>query len=153
MCPARLNKRDARVIETGQDALQVVLWWNRVGVEDGNEISPGPRQALRQGAGFEACSVPAADVLDVQAFGPQPRNQPADNGRGLVGRVVQNLDLQAVARIVELRYGAHHAFRNVELVVDRHLHREARPLGGGGEGAPAPPPPAAGGGGGRGGGA
>ena len=44
----------------------------------------------------------------------------------LVGRVVQDLDLEQLARIIDLADGVDQPIRDVHLVVDRELDRDRR---------------------------
>jgi hypothetical protein len=48
--------------------------------------------------------------------------------RSLVGGIIQHLDLQPLSGIVELGYGVNQSFQDVELIVDRQLHRNDRPF-------------------------
>ena len=60
------------------------------------------------------------------------RAVPVDAGAGdalrLVGRVVEHLDLEEIARVVDLRDGVDEPLRHVHLVEDRQLDRDARQL-------------------------
>ena len=46
----------------------------------------------------------------------------------LVGRIVEDLDLQQIARIVDLADGIDQPIRDVHLVEDRELDRHARQI-------------------------
>jgi hypothetical protein len=70
-------------------------------------------------------------VADVDPDASRLGDGAGDDRRGLVGRVVEHLDLEAITRIVERADGFDDATAHVELVVDRDLHRDHRevPIG------------------------
>ncbi len=74
---------------------------NKVGVEDADEIAPRRRQARLERAGFVADAIRPMDQLDIEAALRQPSDARAREGAGLIGGIVQHLDLQTLARIIE----------------------------------------------------
>ena len=71
-------------------------------------------------------AIDAVEVVDVEAArGVAAHRQLGDLGR-LVGRVVEHLDLEQLARVVDLADRVDQPVRDVHLVVDRQLDGDAR---------------------------
>ena len=116
----------ARGEERRQGAPQPAGRGHEIGVEDGDKFPGGALQPGAQRPGFE----PPA-VFPPQHPDPAPPAAPeggalVHNGAGRVRRVVQDLDLQAVQGIVELRHGVYQPGRDLRLVVERELHGHHR---------------------------
>ena len=75
-----------------------------------SRLEPAAIRAVQEG-NLHSCHRMSPD----RAFG--------DGGR-FIGGVVQNLDLQELARIVQLAHGIDQPVRDVHLVVDRQLYRD-----------------------------
>ena len=101
---------------------------HEVGVEDGDVLALRGPEPVLQGARLEAGPVHPVDVDDVEPFLPQPIHPGAGDGPGLVGRVVEHLDLQEVARVVHLGHRPDEAVGDVELVEDGQLDGDPRQL-------------------------
>jgi len=78
-----------------------------------------------EGAGLEAAAIGAADMMNVQIRG-QVAEVAFDDFASVVGRVVEDLDLEPVARIVEGSHGVEQPGDDVAFVVDRQLQRHSR---------------------------
>jgi len=124
--PAGLDHADAGVGELVDDAADPVGPGDEVGVEDGDEIALGDFEAFLEGSGLEAVAVGAMDVVDglgrksFGASGIALHDGLGDDG-GFVGGVVEELDLEAVARVVEAAAGVDEAVDNELLVIDGEL--------------------------------
>ena len=98
VAPARLDHPDLRVGEVAEGLLEDVGRGHEVGVEDEDELAGGGAQAGVEGARLVAGAVGAVQVVDVEAELAVVLDGAArDRGR-LVGRVVEDLDLEPVLR-------------------------------------------------------
>ena len=99
--PARLHHADGGFGEVMDDLHDPVAWGDEVGVEDGDELALGVLEAGIERACFIAVAVLAVEIDDglrghaVEAGGVAFDDLPGNLG-GLVGRVVEDLDLEAV---------------------------------------------------------
>ena len=101
---------------------------DEVGVEDGDELAGGVLHAFGERAGLVADAVVAVDVLDRIALGgPFVDGGLGDLG-GVVGGVVEHLDLEPVERVVEQAGGVDDPLGDHVLVVHRQLDGDAREL-------------------------
>ena len=99
---------------------------NEVGVEDGDELAlRDPHRGLER-PGLVARAIGAMDVDDVDAVVGIAHHGALRHNARLVGRVVQHLDLEQLARVVELADGVDQPVRHVHLVVDRKLDGDLR---------------------------
>src|ERR1044072_180517 len=126
--PAHLRAAHERVCEEVNELAQAVGARHEVGVEDGGPLALRRLQAVLQRAGLEARAVFAVDVSDVEAFGAVAGDFARRTLARLVGRVVEHLNLKAVARVVYRRHGGEQALNDVDLVEERELHGDARQL-------------------------
>ena len=126
--PARLDHRDLRIDEERHRPVEKVLGRDEVRIEDGDELALGDLHAGLERASLVACAIGSMDVGDVDAlrriaphglFGHAPR---------FVGRIVEDLDLEQLARILQSTDGVDETIRHVHLVVDRELDRDRREL-------------------------
>ena len=67
---------------------------HEVGVEDGDQLAPGALEAGCQRSGLEAAAVGPVEVVDVDPETALLFHHLGDDAGGLVGRVVEDLDLQ-----------------------------------------------------------
>ena len=112
--------------ELVDDAVKPVGRRDEVGVEDGDELALGDLEAFFECAGLVAVAVGAVEVDDGlrrEAFGAGGialDDGFGDDG-GLVGGVVEDLDLEAVARILDAAAGVDEAVDDELLVIDGEL--------------------------------
>src|SRR5205085_1266186 len=99
--PARLDEADLRVREVVHGLPEHVRERGEVGVEDRDELALRGLEAVREGARLEALAALAADELDVGAARAPLGDLAARDLERLVDRVVEDLHLEAVARVVE----------------------------------------------------
>ena len=127
VAPAGLHHPDPRILEVGDEPLEEIRRGQEVGVEDRDEVALGQLQAVLQGAGFVALAVGAADVDDVEAALLPVANAPHSQGRRLVGRDVEHLDVEAVAGIDQPGARIDEPLDDERFVVERQLDRHMRP--------------------------
>jgi hypothetical protein len=95
--PADLDHTDLGVGEAAGDPAQKIRLGHEVGVEDEDQLAGRGGQPGLERAGLEAGAVTPVVVLDVAAELDEPRAFGAAKVGGVVGRIVQDLDLQPVA--------------------------------------------------------
>ncbi len=125
--PTRLHHPDPRIGEGREQPLQQVARWHEVGIEDEHELAPRPRQAVGEGPRFVTGAASAPQVLDGDAARRVLRDARARQFHGFIVRVVQDLDLEPVAGIIEGADRINEPLYNAALVVDRQLHGDHRP--------------------------
>ena len=81
------------------------------------QLTDALNESRRQSAAFESRAIGAMQVLDRMACGGQALAAPPDNVRGVIGRIVQNLNLQAVARVIQRADGLYDPIGDVALSV------------------------------------
>ena len=122
--PARLHHAHFGIGEV-MDALQQKIGGrNKISVKDGDEFSRRCSQSFRQSARFVALTIVAVQVLDRMSQGGVALHQKAGDFNGFVGRVVEQLDVEVLARIVEPADGVEQPIYHVLLVEDRQLHSD-----------------------------
>jgi len=84
------------------------------------------RQAGFQRSGLVADSVDAVQVADIKPAKRVTPHRPLGDGRGLVGRIIQDLDLEQILRIIHLADGVDEPVGDVHLVENRELHGDTR---------------------------
>ena len=101
---------------------------DEVGVEDRHEVAARDLQALVERAGLVAGAILAMDVLDVDALQRVPAHRELGDLPRLIGRVVQHLDLEQLARVFDLADRIEQPIDDVHLVVERQLDGDDRKL-------------------------
>ena len=126
MIPARLDHTDARMAEVVDHVAEEPRLGHEIGVEESDEFAARQAQPMGQRTRLEADPAAPPHVHDVVPETAHPGHHRPGDARGLVVGVVENLDLQAVGRILEPAGRADHALDHVDLVVDRKLDRDRR---------------------------
>jgi hypothetical protein len=126
MAPARLDHADVVLGEVRQRALEEVGRRDEVGVENGHELARRLLQTSFQRPGLVAAAVHTVEIGDIQTPGGMPSNRELGDLLGLVGRVVQNLDLEQVARILNSAHRFNESIDDVHLVIERQLDGDGR---------------------------
>ena len=126
MGPAGLHHPDLRIGEVMDGAHQKIFRRSEVGVENGNEFALRRLHPLRQRARFEALAIRAVMVGDGIAQRRIALHQTASHVDGLVGRVVQHLNVELFPRIFQLADRLQQPLHNILLVEDRQLHGDPR---------------------------
>src|SRR5271165_5814962 len=102
MGPAGLHHADARSGEMVNGAQQEVRGWDKVGVEDRDELALGGFQTLGQSTGLESCPVGAMMVGDGTSHRRVVCDQSAGYGLGFIGGIVEHLDVELLPWIFHL---------------------------------------------------
>ncbi len=126
MPPARLDHAHFRVAEVRQRLEEEVRRRHEVRVENRDEICLRQLESSFEGAGLIAAAVDAMDIRDVEAARRVAADRQLGDIRGLVRRVVEDLNLQQLARVIHLADRVDQSVRDVHLVVNRQLDRDAR---------------------------
>ena len=126
MTPSHLHHPYPGIGEVIDGAFQRVGRRDEIGVENENELAFRAVQAGRERPGFEALSIVSMTILDVEAFGFQAGGFARGNLAGFIRRVVQNLDLKPVSRVVEAADRPNEPANDVVLIEDRQLHGDER---------------------------
>ncbi len=108
------------------DLHQPILWWHEVRVEDGNEFAGGGLKACVQRSRFVAVTILAMHIDDGVAESAVPLHHLSSHFLGLVGGVVEHLDLETVVRILHVAAGLKQAVDHELLIEDGQLYRYAR---------------------------
>ena len=126
--PARLHDRQPRVAEVRHGPPEEVARRHEVGVEDRDELAARRLESCLERAGLVPDAVRPVDVLDVEsARGLAPNGELGDVAR-LVGRIVEDLNLEELERVVDRADRVDEPIDDVHLVVDRQLDGDDRPL-------------------------
>ena len=121
VAPARLHHADLRIGEVVNGAREEIGGREEIGVEDGDQFAGGGLQAFLQRAGFEAVAVGAVMILDGISQGAIALDQRLGEGRGVVGGIVQHLDLQQFLRVLHLDDFFDQPLHHIALVIKGKL--------------------------------
>ena len=127
MIPAGLHHADLGIAERGYRAPQEIPAGHEVRIEDGDEFPLGRLETVLERARLETVAFRAADTTNPgQATTARRRilKQGVYPLGRVVGRVVEDLNLEPVRRIVQVEHGENQLRRNVALVVDWQLDRD-----------------------------
>jgi hypothetical protein len=126
VAPPRLDHPDLRIGEVREQSEQEVPRRDEIRVEDRDIFAARDLQAGLERARLVTDAVPAVQVLDVDPLGRVAPHRELGNTLGLVGRVVEHLDLQQLARIIDGAHRLDQPVGDVHLVVERKLDRDRR---------------------------
>jgi hypothetical protein len=119
VAPAGLDHRDLLVAEVRHQPREEIGRRQEVGVEDGDELASRDLEAGFERAGFEAAAIRAVVVLDVDALRCEAPDGELGDAAGLVRRVVEHLDLEQLARVLDTADSVDEPVGHVHLVVQR----------------------------------
>ena len=102
--------------------------WNEVGIKDGDVLVRTLPRARSQGAGFIALAAFAAQMLNLKSATFQLGELAPNQLNCPVGRIVQYLNLELFARVVEGSHGINQSDRDIGFVVERELNSDRRQL-------------------------
>src|SRR5438132_13406348 len=97
MAPTGLDHTDLGIGEEMDRALKQVPRWNQIRIENADELARGRFESDRERASFEAGAIDAMNQLDIETTLPQFPRARGGHFASIVGRIVQNLDLQQVS--------------------------------------------------------
>jgi len=128
VAPARLHHADVRLAEMGHEPRQEITRRDEVGVEDADEL---PTRALEAASSAPALyprrSVRCRYLMSTpSAAKAKTPHRELRNTPRLVGRVVQHLDLQTLARVLDPADGLDQSVGDVHFVEERQLDRDER---------------------------
>ena len=121
MTPTRLHHAHGRIRKYGNRATEKIWRWDEVRVEDRDELATGDLQTRLEGSGLESSAIVPMEVADVDPLGDVPADRRLRDLPCFVDRVVQYLDLEQLARVVELAHRIDQPIRDVHLIEDRKL--------------------------------
>ncbi len=127
--PAGLHHADLWISEMVNALQEEVGRRNKVGVEDGDELALRGLQASFEGSGFVAFAIGAVEVDHRISERGVAIDEQARDFHGFVGRIVEQLDVELVFRVIEAADGIEKAVDYVLLIEDRQLHGDARQFG------------------------
>lgn len=127
MAPPALHTSQALVPEEVWNGLQKkIAWRKKICVEDGQEFPSCVGKP-----GFECTRLKSAAIGTVKVYSLDPLNPKTFNGAPskcsrLVRRIVQHLDLEPVARVIQTTGACNQALDDGTFVVDRKLYGDRR---------------------------
>src|SRR5713226_4904354 len=124
--PAHLRAADNRVGEVMDQLAQEIRLGHKVGIEDRNQIAFRRLHAMLQRARFESRAIVAMKVMNIETGPRVSIDRRARDVDCLVGGIVQHLNLQTVARVIDLNHRLHQTLDDIHLVKERKLHGDAR---------------------------
>src|SRR5215212_1290421 len=128
MRPAHLRTTNHWIGEEVDELAQAVGLRNKVGVEDCEQLTLGKLVAVLQRSGFESRAIGAVNIVDIKTLRRILRYDCFRDLDCLICRIVENLDLQLVVRIVECGHGFEQTIYHVQLVKEWKLDRDSRQL-------------------------
>ena len=136
MLPAGLNHADPGIRHRREELFEEAGLGDEIGVENEDVVACRRLETRGEGARLVAAAGGAVEDRDVDAPPPPLAGAQPGQGGGLVGGVVEDLDLEEVAGVGEAAGGVDEALDDVPLVVDGELDGDG---GMGGEGGRGPP--------------
>ena len=127
--PARLHHADLGIGEMVHGALQKIDGRDEIGVENRDHFAGSGLQTVFERPGLVSVPVGPVDVLDGQAGIAILADQFLGEGMRIVGGIVQHLDLEQVAGIIDLGGFLQQAFDHEALIENRELDGDARQFG------------------------
>src|SRR5438132_11629486 len=126
MTPAGLDHSDLQVAEVIDDVFEEIGWRNEIRIEDCDQLSSRRFQAVLQRTGFESMPVRTMHMMNIETKLPMFGNTCRGNLNSAIGGVVEELNLEQLARITDVACRFHEPLDDIHLVVDRQLNRDAR---------------------------
>src|SRR5919109_2260997 len=123
MSPPRLNHPDFRVAEIVHNIFEEIGCGNEIGIEDCDEIAGGDLQAVLQSACLETMTVRAVNMINIEAKRLMFRHTGGGDLDGAVRRIIENLNLEKLARIANIACRLDEPLDHVHFVVNRKLYR------------------------------
>src|SRR6266536_5149383 len=106
MSPTRLDHSDFRIGEKINGALEQVGLRNKIGVENTDKIAFGGLESCGESTGFETGAIDSMDELNVEAPPAQFIRAGRSQFPSIIGRIIQDLDLEKLPRVVQFADGA-----------------------------------------------
>src|ERR1700719_1814189 len=102
MAPSGLDHPNFRVSKKVNRSLKQIPRRHKIRVENTDKFPSGRFQSARQGAGFETSAIDPMNQLNVVTALAQFFRARGGNFAGIIGRIIEDLDLKTFARIIEL---------------------------------------------------
>src|ERR1035438_9424493 len=128
IAPAGLHDADSRVGEMLDGAREEIRRRDEIGIENGDEFACGGLQSFLQRAGFEALAIVAVMVFDGEPQSAIALHQRRGKWGGVVGGIVQHLDLEQLAGILDAGDLVDEPLDDVPFVEDGQLNGDRRQL-------------------------
>ena len=128
IAPARLGNADLRIAHVRKHRANEVVRNHEVRVEERDVLGRRVPQPVLERAALVTLAISAVDMRDVEALRAVAIDEAARELDGVVGGIVEELDREQLARIVELGRRAKEPGEHIALVVDRELQDDARKL-------------------------
>jgi hypothetical protein len=114
-----LHHPHPRILELPDESLEEVGLGHEVGIEDRDQLPTCGVEAVVESAGLEARAIRATDVVRVDTSCDQTLDGFGRQTCGLVGGVVEHLDLEPIRGVSQLADPFDQALDDRPLVVDR----------------------------------
>src|SRR3989441_2769406 len=114
VAPARLDDRHSRVAEVRDGRSEKVGLRHRVGIEDRHELSAHLLEPRCERAGLEPRALATVEVDRREPSRTELARRLGGDPAGVVGRVVENLNLETVAWVVKSAHSLEQAARRSE---------------------------------------
>ena len=128
IAPAGLHDADCGVCEMLDGAREEIRRRDEIGIENRYEFAGGGLQPFLQRAGFEALAIVAVMVFDGEPQGAIALHQRRGKWSGVVGGIVQHLDLEQLAGILDAGDLVDEPLDDVPFVEDGQLNGDRRQL-------------------------
>ena len=123
MTPATLDHADLRIGEKVDGALKQFWRRNEISVENADELTTGRFESNRERACLEAGPVDPMNELNIEAALTQFLSAGSGHVPRVISRIIQDLDLQQFARVIEFADRTQKALHYVNFIKDRKLDR------------------------------
>jgi len=128
MSPTSLNTSDVGLGETRNSHLEELGLRDKVGIEDGKELSASLSGSNHEGTSLEVGTRTTSEMSELDLGGlSETLDAFGNNLGGSIGRVIENLDLELLRRIVELQTALDETLNDVAFVVNGKLDSDGRP--------------------------
>src|SRR6202008_4126267 len=128
MAPASLDHADFRIGEEMDCSLEKVRLWNEIRIQNTNEFALRGSQSRLEGACFEPGAIGAVNEFDIESAALQFRHAGAGQLPGIVGGIIENLDLEEVLGIIYFANRSQKTFDDIHFIENGQLHRPPRQL-------------------------
>jgi len=126
MPPAGLDHADFRIGEKMDRLLKQVWRRDEIGIENANKLTGSRFETDCERTGLESGPVDAMNQLNIEAALPQFFGARSSHLARIVGRIVQHLDLQTIARVIQFADRAQQSLDHINFVEDGQLHGHDR---------------------------
>src|ERR1700687_1787761 len=123
MTPATLDHADLRIGEKVDGALKQFWRRNEISVENADELTTGRFESNRERACLEAGPVDPMNELNIEAALTQFLSAGSGHVPRVISRIIQDLDLQQFARVIEFADRTQKALNHVNFIKNRKLNR------------------------------